>query len=102
MSLIYDYISGRYFDKNIHELAIRENELNIERAYDKEEQKWKETEITYNDFMSELFNAPRILFGDDITFNMPINCELFNKTLPDGREGIIMYITGFKGQRAQL
>lgn len=39
MSLIYDYISGRYFDKNIHELAIRENELNIERAYDKEEQK---------------------------------------------------------------
>lgn len=28
--------------------------------------------------------------------------QLFNKTLPDGREGIIMYITGFKGQRAQL
>ena len=100
MSLIYDYISGRYFNGNILELAHKEYELNIKLAYDKEKHKWKEAEITYNDFMSELFNAPRMQFGDDITFNMPINCELMNKILPDGRKGIVMYITGFEAQEA--
>ena len=93
MALIYDYLSGRYFNKDIHELAIQENELNIKLAYDKEERKWKETKITYNDLMLELFDAPCGPYGDHLTFNMPITCELFNEILPDGRECVVMYVT---------
>lgn len=102
MVLIYDYLSGRYFNENIHKLAIRENELNFKLAYDKEKQKWKETKITYNDLMSKLFYAPCVSFGDRLTFDMPINCELWNKILPDGRKGVVMHIIGFKGQETQL
>ena len=93
MALIYDHISGRYFNKDIHELAIQANELNIKLAYDKEERKRKATKITYNDLMLELFDAPGVSYGDHLTFNMPIIGELFYEILPDGKECVVMYIT---------
>lgn len=34
MEIVFDYLSARYFRADIHELAIKERELNLRLAYD--------------------------------------------------------------------
>ena len=101
MEIIFDYLSDRYFRADIHELAIKERELNIRLAYDWLNNKWKKTQITYNDLMFELFDAPSIHVGYCIKFNMPIELELFEQTSEDGRQICIMKIIEFKEKEAR-
>ena len=95
MEIIFDYLSSRYFRADIHELAIKERELNLRLAYDWLNNKWKKTQITYNDLMFELFDAPSIPIGDCIRFNMPIELEIFKQTSEDGRQIYAMTIIDF-------
>lgn len=101
MEIIFDYLSARYFRADIHELAIKERELNLRLAYDWLNNKWKKTQITYNDLMFELFDAPSIQVGYSIKFNMPIELELFEQMSEDGRQICIMKINEFKEQEAR-
>lgn len=101
MEIVFDYLSARYFRADIHELAIKERELNLRLAYDWLNNKWKKTQITYNDLMFELFDAPSIQVGDSIQFNMPIELELFEQMSEDGRQICIMKINEFKEQEAR-
>ena len=84
MQIVFDSLSSRYFKADIHELAIKERELNLRLAYDWLSKKWKNTQITYNDLMFELFDAPSIQIGDCIKFNMPIELEIFKRKSEDG------------------
>lgn len=95
MQIIFDSLSCRYFTADIHELAIKERELNLRIAYDWLSKKWKKTQITYNDLMFELFDAPSVLIGDRIKFNMPIELEIFERTSEDGRQIYVMTIIDF-------
>lgn len=101
MEIVFDYLSARYFRADIHELAIKERELNLRLAYDRLNKKWKKTQITYNDLMFELFDAPSIQVGYSIQFNMPIELELFEQMSEDGRQICIMKINEFKEQEAR-
>ena len=51
MSIILDHVSGRYFEKDLHDLAREELLLNSRLAYNAELDKWRKTEISYNDLM---------------------------------------------------
>ena len=95
MQIIFDSLSCRYFKADIHELAIKERELNLRLAYDWLSKKWKNTQITYNDLMFELFDAPSILIGDCIKFNMPIELEIFERKSEDGGQIYAMTIIDF-------
>ena len=79
MEIVFDYLSSRYFRADIHELAIKERELNLRLAYDWLNNKWKKTQITYNDLMF----------------------ELFEQMSEDGRQICIMKINEFKEQEAR-
>ena len=95
MQIIFDSLSSRYFKADIHELAIKERELNLRLAYDWLSKKWKNTQITYNDLMFELFDAPSIQIGDCIKFNMPIELEIFKRKSEDGGQIYTMTIIDF-------
>ena len=95
MQIIFDSLSCRYFKADIHELAIKEIELNLRLAYDWLSKKWKNTQITYNDLMFKLFDAPSIPIGDCIKFNMPIELEIFKRTSEDGIQIYEMTIIDF-------
>ena len=95
MQIIFDSLSCRYFKADIHELAIKERELNLRLAYDWLSKKWKNTQITYNDLMFKLFDAPSIPIGDRIKFNMPIELEIFKRTSEDGIQIYEMTIIDF-------
>ena len=95
MCIIFDSLSCRYFKADIHELAIKERELNLRLAYDWLSKKWKNTQITYNDLMFKLFDAPSIPIGDGIKFNMPIELEIFKRTSEDGIQIYAMTIIDF-------
>ena len=101
MQIIFDSLSCRYFKADIHELAIKERELNLRLAYDWLSKKWKNTQITYNDLMFKLFDAPSISIGDCIKFNMPIELEIFKRTSEDGIQIYEMTIIDFQEQEAQ-
>ena len=101
MELIFDYLSSRYFRADIHGLAIKERELNLRLAYDWLNNKWKKTQITYNDLMFELFDVPSIQVGYSIKFNMPIELELFEQMSEDDRQICMMKINEFKEQEAR-
>ena len=95
MQIIFDSLSSRYFKADIHELAIKERELNLRLAYDWLSKKWKNTQITYNDLMFELFDAPSIQIGDCIKFNIPIELEIFKRKSEDGGQIYAMTIIDF-------
>ena len=95
MQIIFDSLSSRYFKADIHELAIKERELNLRLAYDWLSKKWKNTQITYNNLMFELFDAPSIPIGDCIKFNMPIELEIFKRKSEDGGQIYAMTIIDF-------
>ena len=95
MQIIFDGLSCRYCKADIHELAIKERELNLRLAYDWLSKKWKNTQIAYNDLMLELFDAPSIPIGDCIKFNMPIELEIFERTSADGTQIYVMTIIDF-------
>ena len=101
MEIIFDYLSARYFKADIHELAIKERELNLRLAYDWLNKKWKKTQITYNNLMLELFDASSIQIGDRIKFNMPIELEMFEQISEDGKQIYVMKIIEFKEHEAQ-
>lgn len=89
MVLLFDDISCRYFKSDIHELIIKERELNNLFMYGRMSGK---TQITYNDLMCELFDAPIMRNGDYINFNMPIQLEIFKQTINDNEQIYMMKI----------
>ena len=91
MITIYDIFSNRFFGADVDELCAKEKEFN----------KRKEKEVTYNDVMRELFGADSIGAGYWRTYSMPIEVEL---TPWLSEPGVVKYyligIRG-KGKKAQ-
>lgn len=102
MAMLLDILSNRYFKADIHELAIKERELNFRLAYDEQNRQWKNVQITYNDLMGELFGVTDIQAGECIKFNMPIELEIFGQVTENEKYIYTLTVIETKHQKAQL
>ena len=89
MIKIYDFLSDRFFWADVDELCAKEKEFN----------KRKEKEVTYNDIMRELFDADAVGAGCWWTYSMPIEVEL---TPWLSEPGVVKYyLIGLRGKRVK-
>lgn len=99
MSVIYDSVSCRFFESGVSDLAELERCLNFILDYDEGANTWKHHSITYNDLMHELFSAPPLMVGKNLTYILPIEIELFKRILGVGKTEIyIMHIHDSKNE----